>query len=95
MYKCIPNLCSRNLHIVNQLYLKKKNTDKKKTKQTLANYNRHSTEKHQVPSSQNMDQSVRRGADRRQGPSMAHRLAGSPGHHKPHVSLEEMRTLPT
>ena len=42
-----------------------------------------------------MDQPVRRGADRRRGPSVAHRLAVSPGHHKPQVSLEEMRNLPT
>ena len=52
---------------------------KKRKEQTLANYNRYSTQEHRVPSSQNTDQPVRRGADRRQGPTAAHMLAASPG----------------
>ena len=42
-----------------------------------------------------MNQPVRRGADRRQGPTAAHMLAASPGRLKLRVSLEEMRILPT
>ena len=68
---------------------------RKRKEQTLANYNRYSTQEHRVPSSQNTDQPVRREAVRRQGPTAAHRLTASPGRCKPQVSLEEMRTLPT
>ena len=63
------------------LIIKKKKKTKKK--QTLANYNRYSTQEHSILSSQNMDQPVRRGANRRRDLRAAHRLAASLGRPKP------------